>query len=211
MKRLMKHPETTLKRRVRGRKKAGAVRARSLTQDFTGVERTDRALANDHSDLETDELAQESTSALTAAAEDDLTVGDTLGMYLKQMGSIPLLKPKQEQELTRRLERSRRRYRHAVLWNWHVLSQVVATYEAIQAGHLVLERTIDVIPSLGLNAATIQGRLPGHLRKLRGLVEEARAEIRHLLSGSARARAELRRQQRRTLRRAVKLAEGLSQ
>ncbi len=210
MKRLMKHPETTLKRRVRGRKKAGAVRARSLTQDFTGVERTDRALANDHSDLETDELAQESTSALTAAAEDDLTVGDTLGMYLKQMGSIPLLKPKQEQELTRRLERSRRRYRHAVLWNWHVLSQVVATYEAIQAGHLVLERTIDVIPSLELTATRIQARLAGHLEELRSLVDEAGAAFRHLLSGSAKARAELRHRLRQCLRRAVLLAEELS-
>ena len=209
MKRLMKHTKLMLTRKARGRKKVGSVRAQPFAQDHADVKRTELGLGKEENELDTDDAAQDS-SATATVGDDDLTMGDTLGMYLKQMGSIPLLKPKQEQELTRRLERTRNRYRHAVLWNWHVLGQVVATYDAIQSGQLVLERTIDVIPSLGLNAATIQGRLPGHLRKLRGLVEEARAEIRHLLSGSARARAELRRQQRRSLRRAVKLAEELS-
>jgi RNA polymerase primary sigma factor len=209
MKRLMKHTETMLKRQVRGRKKAGFLKAKSSAQDREAVKRLDLVLEEGDRDFDREDSAQDSSSAMTTA-EDDFTLGDTLGMYLKQMGSIPLLKPKQEQELTQRLERSRRRYRHAILWNWHVLSQVVATYDAIQAGELVLERTIDVIPSLGLTASRVQARLPGHLKELRRLVEEAGADFRHVLSGSAKARALFRHEQRRLLRRAVRLAEELS-
>src|SRR5215468_10889240 len=38
---------------------------------------------------------------------------DTLGLYLRQMGSIPLLNRKQELDLAQRLETARKRYRHA--------------------------------------------------------------------------------------------------
>src|SRR5437763_808513 len=42
-------------------------------------------------------------------------VDDALGLYLKQMGSIPLLSRDRELALAIRLEDARRRYRHAVL------------------------------------------------------------------------------------------------
>src|SRR5438093_1180676 len=50
---------------------------------------------------------------------------DSLGLYLRQMGSIPLLNRNQELILARRLERARKRYRCAALWNWHVIGRVV--------------------------------------------------------------------------------------
>ncbi len=52
---------------------------------------------------------------------------DGLGVYLKQMGSIPLLDRQQELELVTRLDLTRRRYRRAALWNWGVLAQAPAS------------------------------------------------------------------------------------
>src|SRR5437588_8780718 len=51
-------------------------------------------------------------------------VDDALGLYLKQMGSIPLLSRDRELALAMRLEDKRRRYRRAVLFNWVVLRKV---------------------------------------------------------------------------------------
>src|SRR5262245_9402784 len=42
-------------------------------------------------------------------------VGDVLGLYLQQMGAIPLLDRDEERELAERLDVARRRYRRAVL------------------------------------------------------------------------------------------------
>jgi RNA polymerase primary sigma factor len=147
----------------------------------------------------------------TSMAEDSLSADDTLGVYLQQMGAVPLLSRDEELALAQRLERARHRYRHAALWNWNVLAQVVETFERIQAGRLSLDRTIDVIPSLGLDAARVRARLPRHLPALRRLLEEASAGfVRELHSRSPAARLRLHREQRRLLRRAVVLAEELS-
>src|SRR6516164_9783641 len=57
-------------------------------------------------------------SAGTAASDDSLSADDTLGLYLQQMGAVPLLNRKEELDLAQRLERACRRYRHAALYNW---------------------------------------------------------------------------------------------
>src|SRR5262245_13031080 len=65
---------------------------------------------------------------------------DPFGLYLRQMGAIPMLSRSQELELTSRLDRLRRRYRRAALWSALVLTRVAETFERIQAGTLPLER-----------------------------------------------------------------------
>ncbi|MCC6418981.1 MAG: sigma-70 family RNA polymerase sigma factor, partial [Gemmataceae bacterium] len=110
-------------------------------------------------------------------ADEHLSADDALGLYLKQMGSIPMLDRSQETELAGRLETARSRYRRAALWSWAVLARVTETYERIRAGQLVLDRVIDVVPSLGLNSETIAKRLSGHLHQLRRLQDEAAAAL----------------------------------
>jgi RNA polymerase primary sigma factor len=105
--------------------------------------------------------------------EDMAASGDALGLYLQQMGSIPLLSRGRELELTQRLANLRRRYRRAVLSNWANIARALDTFEAIQAGRMSLERSIDVVPSLGLTAAAIRDRLPGHLKQLHRLLARA--------------------------------------
>src|SRR5260370_37515455 len=75
---------------------------------------------------------------------------DALGLYLRQMGAIPLLNREQELKLARQLERLRRRFRHAAFCAWEVLGRVIETFERIHGGTLAVDPQIDVIGSLGL-------------------------------------------------------------
>jgi RNA polymerase primary sigma factor len=149
-----------------------------------------------------EDLAEGEADLPTApGAEDGLT------LYLRQMGSTPLLSRRQELDLVARLDVARRRYRHAALWSWGVLVRAVDTFERVCSGKQSLERTIDVVPSLGLTAAHIRTRLPRHLGRLRRLCREAAlafAQMRRTRSPAGRSDL------RRRLRLAVRLAEELS-
>ncbi len=136
---------------------------------------------------------------------------DVLGLYLQQMGSIPLLNRTEESELTQRLDTTRRRFRHATLMNWGAIARVIDTFERTEAGELILERTIDVMPGMGLTVEVVRQRLPGHLRTLHRLRHEAAEGFRYLLKArSHAARLHARRELSRRLHRAVRLAEELS-
>jgi RNA polymerase primary sigma factor len=153
-----------------------------------------------------EEIAEGAAPADAWLEEETAAANDTLGLYLQQMGAIPLLTRPQELELARRLEILRRRYRRAVLGNWHVIGRVVDTFERIDAGALNLERTVDVVPSLGLTAERVRTRLPRHLDRLRHLLREARTAA---TKGTA-THGFRRRRARSRLREAVALAEELS-
>jgi RNA polymerase primary sigma factor len=136
---------------------------------------------------------------------------DALGLYLRQMGAIPLLNREQELALARRLEHTRQRFRRAALASWLTVARVVETFERVQAGQLALDPTIDVITSLGLSRDQIVARMPHNLRTLRHLLATSRGDFKALMrTGSAGGRVRLRRALRRKLRKAVNLVEELS-
>jgi RNA polymerase primary sigma factor len=136
---------------------------------------------------------------------------DTLGLYLRQMGAIPLLSRKQELELAQRLETARRRYRRAALSSFRLLQQVLDTFEAVLAGRLAIDPTIDVVTSLGLSRAQILARLPHNLKTLRHLVAEAAADFRLLQrTEPGKGQTRVKRRQWRRMRKAVLLSEELS-
>jgi len=137
--------------------------------------------------------------------EGDASYGDdALGLYLHGLWKGSLLNRQQELELAQRLEKARRRYRHAALFNWDVLERLTETFERVQAGELQLERTADEVPGTGVRHENVRENLPGHLAALRRLSAEARAEVGlELPAGMSRTA-------RRRLRAAVALAEGLS-
>jgi RNA polymerase primary sigma factor len=142
------------------------------------------------------------------AGTDEEGGNDALSVYLRQMGAIPLLSRDEEVELTSRLDRLRQRYRRAALWNWDAVGRVIDTFSAIEEGRLPLERTVDVMSTLGLTWDSIRGRLKGHLTRLRRLHEEARAEWSR--SPGTRSQPSRRRRRRARLRQAVALALELS-
>ena len=161
------------------------------------------------SSLEKEEAARWDDESPTGAAPGSGV--DPFGLYLHEMGSIPLLNRRQELELTTRLDRLRRRYRRALLCSVSVLARVVETFERIRTGAAPLERCIDQVPSLELTAERIRARLPRHVGRLRRLLDEVRQEFRDMLHArSAGERARRRQAYRSRLRQAVEVAEELS-
>lgn len=136
---------------------------------------------------------------------------DSLGLYLKQMGSIPLLNRNQELTFAIALERHRARYRKAVLTNLPNLGKVVELFEKILKGDLVLDPNIDVVGTMGLGKDQIISRIPHNIRTMKRLLSSARKDFPALLrTTSAAARRRLSRELLRKTIKARKLAEELS-
>src|SRR5258705_12885768 len=95
--------------------------------------------AHDH-DADPWHAADEAPAASFAGGADD-----ALGLYLKQMGAIPLLSRAEELALAERLERARTRYRRAVLFNWFCLHRVPDLFRRAQEDGLPIDPDIDVI------------------------------------------------------------------
>ncbi len=143
--------------------------------------------------------------------DDSHSPDDALGLYLRQMGAIPLLNRKQELHLAQQLEMRRSRYRHAALSSWRTLAKVVEAFDRVLHGDLALDPTIDVVNTLGLTRENILKRMPHHIPTMRTLVREADADFRDMLKAtSAASRARLRRQLWRKLYKTRRLAEELS-
>jgi len=187
-------------------------------------ERKGREVESERDETDVDEESTEEASDALPPPLDDMPPGDVdeesedahapddaLGLYLRQMGAIPLLNRDQELALAEQLEMRRRRYRRAALSSWRTLVRVVETFERVSAGQLALDPTIDVVNTLGLSRENILKRMPHHLRTLRHLVDSADLEFRDLQRAtSATARARIRRKLWLKLRKARKLAEELS-
>jgi len=168
----------------------------------------------DHADFEEEDREEEK---LAPAAADEFDAAessgpdDALGLYLRQMGAIPLLNRAQELSLAKELEIARTRYRRAALSSWLTVERVFETMQRVQAGQLAIDPTIDVVTSLGLSRDQIMARLPHNLRTLQHLIGAAMADFRALQrTSSAPGRSRLRRVLWRRLRKAVRLIEQLS-
>src|SRR6516165_7651302 len=136
---------------------------------------------------------------------------DALGLYLRQMGAIPLLNREQELTLAKRLEHTRQRFRKATFCSWDILGKVAETFDRIQKGTLAVDPTIDVVSSLGLTRENILARIPHNVRTLRRVVEGSAADFRVLMrANTATSRYRWRRQLWRKRRKGAQLSEELS-
>src|ERR1700679_2137281 len=99
------------------------------------------------SELIPDEMFDAELSHEPAAEEEVTSHGggsdDALGLYLKQMGAIPLLNRERELALAQQLECARNRYRRSVLFCWWSLQRVIGMFDRIQEGLLPLDPHID--------------------------------------------------------------------
>jgi RNA polymerase primary sigma factor len=176
------------------------------------AEETHRAIGWDEEPpVDQEAEGSDETAVVAEAEEDPHAPDDALGLYLRQMGAIPLLTRDQELELAKRLENKRRRYRHAALSSWRTLDAVVDTFEKVQNGQLALDPSIDVVTTLDLTRENILKRMPFNLRTLRHLLDMSGGDFRvYQRTTSVSGKARLRREGHRRLRKAVKLAEELS-
>ncbi|HBI45799.1 MAG TPA: hypothetical protein DDY78_23540, partial [Planctomycetales bacterium] len=151
------------------------------------------------------------TAAVPSEGEDSHGADDALGLYLRQMGAIPLLNREQELALAVRLEMRRRRYRHAALSNWRTLAAMVEVFERVLGDECALDPTIDVVKTMGLSRDEILKRMPYNVKTLRNLIDAAGADFKTLeRSSTATARNRMRRDLYRKLRKAIVLAEEIS-
>jgi len=156
-------------------------------------------------ELPADALADDEASSHGGGSD------DALGLYLKQMGAIPLLNREKELALSQQLEASRTRYRRSVLFCWWSLNRVVELFDRIQEGLLPLDPHIDVIHSLGLHRESIVARLPVNLLTLQKMLHAAGKDFRlYQRTKTALGRSKVQRQRRRQLRKAIRLVEELS-
>jgi RNA polymerase primary sigma factor len=103
---------------------------------------------------------------------------DALGLYLKQMGSIRLLKKDEEKALALKLEGHRGRFRRAALACGHILARALHKFEQVRDGKAAIDPTIDVysFAKMNLSREQILKRMPHHLPLLRTLLlRESRA------------------------------------
>lgn len=136
---------------------------------------------------------------------------DALGLYLRQMGAIPLLNRSEELTLAKVLERTRRRFRHAALFNWPIILKAMEAFHRIRDGKLAVDPTIDVVTSLGLTREQILARMPHNLKTLARVCSRANSDFRILLrTKSSSGQARLRRCLFRQLQKSIKLIEELS-
>ncbi len=113
---------------------------------------------------------------------------DALGLYLKQMGAIPLLSREKELALAIRLETARTRYRHAVLFSWWTIRRVVDVFEHVQAGEMPIDPQIDTVQSLGLSREAILGPSAAQRQDAQAPAPGRRPRFRHLPAHPHRSR-----------------------
>lgn len=108
---------------------------------------------------------------------DDHGADDALGLYLRQMGAIPLLTREKELVLARRLETARLRFRHAALTSGTILGLVADLFEKVRDGQVPLDPSIDVVNSHKLTRDRIARRLATHVPAMRRLLRRLRTEF----------------------------------
>ena len=169
------------------------------------VDVIDHEAADEEEDLEElDELDLDSSGS-------DSHIDDPIRIYLMQMGEIPLLTRKEEIVAAIRIEKSRTRFRNAMLSTDYALHTAVALLDKVHDGRLRLDRTIEVSVTNIREKRHIMGVLPPNLRTLRHLLKANRRDFATAVSRShtpAQRRDAWRRLVRRRCK-AVRLVEEL--
>jgi len=106
---------------------------------------------------------------------------DALGLYLRQMGQIKLLKGPEERVLAESLERNRMRFRRASLLCAYVVARATTTLEKVRDGLAAIDPLIDVYSTeeMKLSRAEIIARMPHNLQLIRKLLREDAGAFAH--------------------------------
>jgi RNA polymerase primary sigma factor len=180
---------------------------------------TDADIESEDSDgeVEAAEPVRAPIAAEPDAPSDEEAAGhgpdDALGLYLRQMGAIKLLKRNEEIVLAERLERHRNRFRRATLLCAHIVGRSLLLFERVRAKQTAIDPTIDVYSTEAMNLSREQilARMPYHLPLIENLLrEEAKrfAEGLNLPDGPARRAWRVSRYRR--LRKMMRLMQELS-
>ncbi len=155
--------------------------------------------------------AVEDEQAEAAVVDESNGPDDALGLYLRQMGAIPLLSRVQELALAVKLEWKRNRYRRATLCAWNTVNRVVQHFDRVMEGVTPIDPSIDVITTQNLTRELITQRLPHNIATLKKILVLAEDDFRNLLRGVSRqAQSQIRLRLWRLRRKAVALVGEIS-
>jgi RNA polymerase primary sigma factor len=187
---------------------AGGESLERITPDFGEGSFVDELDELESRDI--DETVEEELDADTSGADDQ--IDDPVRMYLMQMGEIPLLNRDQEIDSARRIEFTRRRFRHSMLASDYLLQGAVSLLEKVRDGKLRLDRTIEVSVTNTAGKKKILLRLVPNLKTLVHLLKLNRADFRVAISRSTSRTKRREAWQRLICRRnkAVRLIEELN-
>ncbi|HEY2760452.1 MAG TPA: sigma-70 family RNA polymerase sigma factor, partial [Pirellulales bacterium] len=147
-----------------------AERRKPVYEDEAGFE-TDFV---DPEERELDEVAAEQAGEREGS---ESQIDDPVRIYLMQMGEIPLLSRPQEIESAKRIEGTRRRFRHSMLASDFLLQGAVALLEKVRDGKLRLDRTIEVSVTNTAGKKKLIARLGPNLATLTDLLRRNRTDF----------------------------------
>ena len=108
-------------------------------------------------------------------------IDDPVRMYLTQMGEIPLLTRDEEISLSKKIEITRKRYRHQVLENGAGIAAAIAILRQVAQGDLAFDRTLRIGTADPVDKDDLQRRMPFNLRTLEKILGEMRKGMEQLV------------------------------
>jgi RNA polymerase primary sigma factor len=169
----------------------------------------DRALARGELPDEDGLPSRESTLDLPISTE---KIDDPVRMYLTQMGEIPLLTRDEEISLSKKIEITRKRYRHKVLESGAGIDAAIRILREVARGDLAFDRTLRIGTADPVDKDDLQRRMPFNLRTLEKLLFDMRRDMEDLSRGrgSQKRRDAIRESLRLRKLKALKLLEEVA-
>ena len=151
-------------------------------------------------------------SALMLNPEPEKWSSDPIRLYLAQMANIPLLTREDEAVIAKKIEKSRRNFRHAVMESSYAQHAAYETLTKVYSGELPFDRTIKISPTEGYAKDEIYRRMPENFKTLAVLLRCNQGDFHKLVrkSTSEEAKKEIRKRFVQKRRRAMLLTEELS-
>jgi RNA polymerase primary sigma factor len=169
---------------AKGKAPAKKANGRPSSDDHLGLhDELDEAVGFGEGDelpfVESEEVAFADADTDSVDATDD-----PVRMYLMQMGQIPLLNRAEEIDAARKIEGTRRRFRHRMLATDYVLEGAVELLEKVRDGQLRLDRTIEVSVTNTGEKKRIMKRIWPNLATLKKLLKANNADFSIAISKS---------------------------
>ena len=123
-------------------------------------------------------------AAILLNPEPEKWSSDPIRLYLAQMANIPLLTREDEVVIAKKIEKSRRSFRHAVMESSYALHTAYETLTKGYSGELPFDRTIKISPTEGFSKEQITRRMPENFKTMAALLERNRIDFEMLVRKS---------------------------